>query len=86
MWSAAETLGTSARCSAGNGARDEADQTLVGTLALLAGAAAALPAQAGDNNGDFMVRVLATGVLPDTSAGGINVGGAPTFRQALQGE
>ena len=52
---------------------------LVGTLALLAGAAAALPAQAGDNNGDFMVRVLATGVLPDTSAGGISVGGAPTF-------
>jgi hypothetical protein len=37
---------------------------LVGALALLAGAAAALPAQAGDNNGDFMVRVLATGVLP----------------------
>jgi outer membrane protein len=52
---------------------------LVGALALLAGAAAALPAQAGDNNGDFMVRVLATGVLPDTSAGGISVGGAPTF-------
>jgi outer membrane protein len=52
---------------------------LIGTLALVAGAAAALPAQAGDSNGDFMVRVLATGALPDTSAGGINVGGAPTF-------
>jgi outer membrane protein len=40
---------------------------LVGAVALVAGALAALPAQAGDNNGNFMVRVLATGVLPDTS-------------------
>jgi outer membrane protein len=42
---------------------------VIGAVALLAGA---LPAQAGDNNGDFMVRVLATGVLPDTKSGVIN--------------
>jgi outer membrane protein len=53
---------------------------LIGTLlALLGGAAVALPAQAGDNNGDFMVRVLATGVLPDTSAGPISINGGPGF-------
>jgi outer membrane protein len=44
-----------------------------------AGMAMAPPAAAGDNNGDFMVRVLATGVLPDTSAGAISVNGAPAF-------
>lgn len=41
---------------------------LIGTLALLAGTAAALPAQAGDDNGNFMVRVLGTVVDPDSSA------------------
>jgi outer membrane protein len=51
----------------------------ISALVLVAGAATALPASAGDNNGDFMVRVLATGVLPDTSAGAISVNGAPTF-------
>jgi len=40
---------------------------LIGAVALLAGAAAALPAQAGDDNGDFMVRVLGTVVDPDAS-------------------
>jgi hypothetical protein len=38
---------------------------LVGTLALLAGAAAALPAQAGDNNGDFMVSYFVNKRLHD---------------------
>ncbi|HUJ38068.1 MAG TPA: OmpW family outer membrane protein, partial [Hyphomicrobium sp.] len=52
---------------------------LAGAAALLAGAVAALPAQAGDNNGNFMVRVLATGVLPDTSSGAISVNGTPTI-------
>ena len=52
---------------------------LAGAVALLAGALAALPAQAGDNNGNFMVRVLATGVLPDTSSGAISVNGTPTI-------
>ena len=33
-----------------------------------------MPAQAGDNNGNVMVRVLATGVLPDTDAGPITGG------------
>lgn len=51
----------------------------LGAAALIAGAAAALPAQAGDTNGNFMVRVLAAGVLPDTSAGAVSVNGAPTF-------
>lgn len=48
-------------------------------MALIASAAAALPAHAGDTNGNFMVRVLATGVLPDTSAGTISVNGGPGF-------
>jgi outer membrane protein len=51
----------------------------LGVAALLAGAATALPVHAGDNNGNFMVRVLATGVLPDTSAGAISVNGGPGF-------
>jgi outer membrane protein len=42
--------------------------------------AAALPAMAGDDNGDFMVRALVTGVLPDTDAtvraGGVVIPGA----------
>jgi outer membrane protein len=42
-------------------------------------ALAALPAQAGGNNGNFMVRVLATGVLPDTSSGAISINGTPTI-------
>ncbi|KWT71549.1 Outer membrane protein W precursor [Hyphomicrobium sulfonivorans] len=41
--------------------------------------AGAMPAEAGDNTGNFMVRVLATGVLPDTDAGAISVNGVPTF-------
>lgn len=49
----------------------------IGAAAVLCGAAAALPAAAGDNNGDFMVRVLATGVLPDTDADAIAVGANP---------
>jgi outer membrane protein len=42
-------------------------------LALLGGA---LPAAAGDENGNFMVRVLATGVLPDSDAT-VRAGGVP---------
>lgn len=52
---------------------------LVAAAALVVSAVSALPAQAGDNNGNFMVRVLATGVLPDTNAGVTSVNGAPTF-------
>lgn len=43
-------------------------------MALFVGAAGGMPAQAGDNNGNVMVRVLATGVLPDTDAGPITGG------------
>lgn len=38
---------------------------------------AAVPATAGDYNGDFMAKVLVTGVLPDTDAGVISLNGAP---------
>ncbi len=52
-------------------------KTLVmGAVALVAGAAAALPAQAGDNNGDFMVRVLGTVVDPDTNTKSVTANGA----------
>jgi outer membrane protein len=47
----------------------------VGAVTLVASVAGAPPAQAGDNNGNFMVRVLATGVVPDTSAGVIDTTG-----------
>jgi outer membrane protein len=47
-------------------------------MALIAGAFGAMPAQAGDNAGNFMVRVLATGVLPDTEAGPISTTGLGT--------
>lgn len=43
----------------------------------MAGTALSLPATAGDNTGNVMVRVLATGVLPDNDAGAISVGGTP---------
>ncbi len=52
-------------------------KTLVmGAVALVAGAAAALPARAGDNNGDFMVRVLGTVVDPDTNTKSVTANGA----------
>ncbi len=35
-----------------------------------------VPAAAGDNNGNFMARVLVTGVLPDTEADPISLNGA----------
>jgi len=49
----------------------------LGTAALIAGAAAALPAQAGDTNGDFMVRVLGTVVAPETDVKSVTTNGAP---------
>jgi outer membrane protein len=52
----------------------------VGAMALIVGTAAPLPAQAGDTNGNFMVRVLGTVVDPDTdaavSANGVGIAGA----------
>ena len=52
-------------------------KTLVmGAVALVAGAAAALPAHAGNNNGDFMVRVLGTVVDPDTNTKSVTANGA----------
>lgn len=49
----------------------------LGGLAVAAGLVAGVagPASAGSESGDFMVRVLATGVLPDTEAGPIDFTG-----------
>lgn len=49
-----------------------------GAMAVIAGAIGTVPAQAGDNSGNVMVRVLATGVLPDTDAGPISTTGLGT--------
>lgn len=51
----------------------------LGAGVMVAAVVSALPTHAGDNNGNFMVRVLATGVLPDTDAGAISVNGVPTL-------
>ena len=57
-------------------------KTLVmSAAALIVGATAALPAHAGDEHGNFMVRVLGTVVDPDTeaksvTAAGVAIGGA----------
>lgn len=48
---------------------------LIGVVALLAGAASALPAQAGDDNGNFMVRVLGSVVAPDTDVSSVAING-----------
>ncbi|MDX2309583.1 MAG: OmpW family outer membrane protein [Hyphomicrobium sp.] len=48
----------------------------VGFVVAMLTMAGSAPALAGSESGDVMVRVLATGVLPDTSAGGISVNGA----------
>jgi outer membrane protein len=51
-------------------------KSALAALALVAGTVGAtLPAMAGDENGDFMVRALVTGVLPDTDAT-VRAGGA----------
>ncbi|MEG6509440.1 OmpW family outer membrane protein [Methyloligella sp. 2.7D] len=53
---------------------------IVAALALAGGAFAVQPAAAGDEHGDFMIRGLVSGVLPDTdasvSAGGSRIPGA----------
>ncbi len=48
----------------------------VGALALFAGAVAALPAQAGDSNGNFQVKVGVTGVLFDDNTKSVTSNGA----------
>lgn len=48
----------------------------LGATALLAGAAMALPAQAGDSNGNFQVKVGVTGVLLDDDTKSVTLGGA----------
>jgi len=48
------------------GTEDASKDDLVGGAALLASAATALPAYAGDPSGNFMVRVLGTVVDPAT--------------------
>ncbi len=50
---------------------------LIGAVALLAGAALALPAQAGDEHGNFMVRVLGSVVAPETDVSSVTLNGAP---------
>jgi hypothetical protein len=51
-----------------------------GAFALIVGTAVAPPVQAGDTQGNFMVRVLGTVVDPDTdatvNAGGVGIAGA----------
>jgi len=49
----------------------------IGALALIAGTAGALPAQAGDSNGNFQVKVGVTGVLFDDNTNSVTVNGAP---------
>ena len=46
-------------------------------MALIVGLAGAWPAAAGDNNGNFMVRVLGTVVDPDTDVKSVTADGAP---------
>lgn len=48
----------------------------LGLAVLVTAAAAALPAHAGDPNGNFMVRVLGTVVDPDTDVKSLTAGGA----------
>jgi outer membrane protein len=48
----------------------------IGALALFAGAAAALPAQAGDSNGNFQVKLGVTGVLTDDDTRSLTAGAA----------
>lgn len=47
----------------------------LGVAGLLAGAAMALPAQAGDSNGNFQVKVGVTGLIFDDETTSTNVGG-----------
>lgn len=49
---------------------------LAGAVALLAGALAALPAQAGDNNGNFQVKIGVSGVLTDDHTSSLTANGA----------
>ena len=48
----------------------------LGAAALLAAAVSAFPVEAGDNNGNFMVRVLGTVVDPDANAKSVTANGA----------
>ncbi len=45
-------------------------------MALLVGAAGAVPAQAGDSNGNFQVKLGVTGVLTDDNTSSLTLGGA----------
>ncbi len=51
----------------------------IGAVALLVGAAGAVPAYAGDSNGDFQVKLGATGVLTQDSTNSLTVNGAETY-------
>lgn len=50
---------------------------LVGALAVVCGLAAASGANAGDENGNFMVRVLGSVVAPETDVSSVTLNGAP---------
>lgn len=55
---------------------------LVGAVALFAGALAALPAQAGDSNGDFQVKLGVTGVIFDDNTKYVTINNGPAVPNA----
>ena len=51
----------------------------IGAIALMAGAATALPAVAGDSNGNFQAKIGITGAWTDDSTNSLNLGAVPLF-------
>lgn len=51
----------------------------IGAIALMAGAATALPAVAGDSNGNFQAKIGITGAWTDDSTNSLTVNGAETY-------